>query len=83
MKACDFCELNITKKATLTVKNIRLDGQNTVFDVTADGFAHAVHFGLDDDVILSDSYFDLLAGETKTVTVYNKMLDSVIPRYIK
>jgi len=82
MRAHDFKELE-KKSATLTVSNLRYDGQNTVFDVTADGFAHAVHFGLDDDIILSDCYFDLLADQTKTVTVYNKKLDSITAKCIK
>ena len=77
MRACDFSQLTLCKKATLTVKNITHKNGNTVFEVCADRFAHAVHFDLPDDVKLSDNYFDLLAGETKTVTVYGKTLDTL------
>ena len=78
MRACDFSQLKIPKKATLHVTNLRYDGENTVFDITADGFAHAVHFALDDDTILSDNYFDLLEGQTKSVTIYGKILDNIM-----
>lgn len=82
MRACDFRELNIGKKATLTINNIRHADGNTVFEITADRFAHAVHFDLPVDVKLSDSYFDLLPNETKTVTVYGRTLDSIITHSI-
>jgi len=39
------------------------------FTVSSDRYAHAVHLGLDDDTRLSDDYFDLLPGESRTVTV--------------
>jgi len=35
--------------------------------VRSRGFAHAVHFGLGDEAKLSDEYFDLLPGESRTV----------------
>ena len=77
MRACDFCELNVGKKAKLTVNNITHKDGNTVFEITADHFAHAVHLDLPSDVRLNDNYFDLLAGQTKTVTVYGKTLDAI------
>ncbi len=77
MRAYDFSKLELNKKATLNVKNITHKDGNTIFDVTADRFAHAVHFDFEDSVIVSDNFFDLLAGETKTVTVFNKTLDSI------
>ena len=77
MRACDFSQLKLSKKATLDIKNIRYENGNTVFEITADRFAHAVHFDLPVAVKLSDNYFDLFAGQTKQVTVYGKTLDSV------
>ncbi|UVI29755.1 beta-mannosidase [Paenibacillus spongiae] len=46
------------------------DGENLHVTVSADTFVHAVHFDLPDDVRLSDHYFDLLPGESRTVTIY-------------
>lgn len=77
MRACDFSELKLSKKATLTVNNITHADGNTVFEITADCFAHAVHLDIADDVRVSDNFFDLLEGETKTVTVYGKTLDTI------
>jgi beta-mannosidase len=39
------------------------------FTVTSDQYAHGVHFGLPDDVLLSDEYFDLLPGERREITI--------------
>ncbi len=77
LRAHDFKELNVNKKATLTVKNLTHKDGNTTFEITADCFAHAVHLDIDESVRLSDNYFDLLAGQTKTVTVYGKTLERV------
>ncbi len=77
MHSCDFSQLETGEKAVLTINNLRHEGKNTVFDITADRFAHAIHFNLKDDVILSDNYFDLLADETKTITIYGKLVDNI------
>ncbi len=37
--------------------------------VTSDVFAHAVHFTLPEGAVPEDNYFDLLPGETRTVTI--------------
>ena len=39
------------------------------FTVSANRYAHAVHFSLGDQARYSDAYFDLLPGEGRTVTV--------------
>jgi beta-mannosidase len=46
------------------------------FTVTAKAFAHAVHFGLGDEVVATDEYFDLLPGESRRITVKGKALGS-------
>ena len=46
------------------------------FTVRAKAFAHAVHFGLGDDVHASDEYFDLLPGESRRITVRGASLGS-------
>lgn len=53
--------------ANLAVKWTRLDDEVAEFMVASDVFAHAVHFNLGADIRLSDEYFDLLPGETRTV----------------
>ncbi len=41
--------------------------------VTADSYAHAVHFTLPEGALPSDNYFDLLPGETREVVITSKM----------
>jgi beta-mannosidase len=42
------------------------------FEISTDIYAHGVHFGLDDDIKLSDEYFDLLPGEKRRIWIQNK-----------
>ena len=69
---------------TLTVENMRHEGPDLHFVVTATGYAHGVHFdlgwsrpadaarpcNLSADVRLSDAWFDLLPGERREVVAY-------------
>jgi beta-mannosidase len=53
--------------------------------VSTDSFAHAVHFALGPDFLLSDEYFDLLPGETRCVdveSVNGKPLGDIYPRSV-
>ncbi len=68
-RAGDFRKLCIPE-AIVTVSDLRQDEDNMIFKVCSDTYAHAVHFELDDDIHLSDEYFDLLPGENREVTVY-------------
>jgi len=52
----------------LQAANVVVKGNELFFDVTAKRYAHAVYFNLDDDVRLSDAYFDLLPGETRRIS---------------
>ncbi|NJD02389.1 MAG: beta-mannosidase [Ruminiclostridium sp.] len=56
------------------------------FTVTSDKYAHGVHFGLNDDALLSDEYFDLLPGESRKITVLNDnieiAIDDINPGYV-
>ena len=65
-----FKEHNIPK-AVLRVSNIKTDKENMMFDLSSNVFAHAVHFNLGDDILLSDDYFDLLPEEKRTIVIYN------------
>jgi beta-mannosidase len=60
-------ELALGDPGLEATKPARASG-HTSFTVRARAFAHAVHFGLPDDVRLSDEYFDLLPGEARTIT---------------
>lgn len=62
LRAMPFRELKLGK-AKISICNVT---ENS-FEVTTDKYAHAVHFNLPDEALLSDAYFDLLPGETKTV----------------
>jgi beta-mannosidase len=55
--------------ARLEVSGFRNDAQGCRFTVSTDVFAHAVHFGIEEDWRLSDAYFDLLPGESREVRV--------------
>lgn len=56
------------------------------FEVSSDVYAHGVHFGFDDEVLLSDEYFDLLPGESRTITVQGcrgpERIQDVMPRSV-
>lgn len=68
LRRAPFRELSVAN-AIPEILNLRNDGNNVIFDVKANGFAHAVHFSMSDDCIPSDEYFDLLPGEKKQVSV--------------
>lgn len=65
----DYRKLNIPNAAPI-IKDIKYDGDTAIVTVTSDTFAHAVHLGLDDNINLSDDYFDLLPNECRIVYVY-------------
>jgi len=69
LRACEFRKLCISE-AIVKVSDFRQDGNNVEFTVSSDAYAHAVHFGLDEEIHLSDEYFDLLPGENRRVKVY-------------
>ena len=71
LRADDFRNLNVPADAGLSVTDLVRDGETITFTVTAEKFAHAVHFGLPAEKIFSDQYFDLLPGESRRVTLYN------------
>jgi beta-mannosidase len=73
--------------SVLTLSNWLKTGDTVEFDICSNAYAHAVHFGLDDDIRLSDEYFDLLPGETRRITIYSApedfSMDDIKPRYVK
>ena len=54
---------------TLTIEADARTEQGCSFTVQTDVYAHAVHFGLDERIRLSDEYFDLLPGECRKIVV--------------
>ena len=77
LRLAPFRELSAAD-ADLEILNLCNDGSDVVFDVKANGFAHAVHFNMSDDCIPSDEYFDLLPGEKKQVRVQTSLALPVI-----
>lgn len=53
----------------IAVSDVGMTAEGLSFSVSSDKYAHAVHFGFDDDAELSDAYFDLLPGETRRISV--------------
>lgn len=70
LRTADFRQL-ILPEAQIQISDFHTLSGNAVFTVSSSVYAHAVHFGLDDGTHLSDEYFDLLPGESRTITVYN------------
>ena len=58
----------------LSIRQVERTASTCSFVVHSDVYAHAVHFGLDERIRLSDEYFDLLPGETRRIVV-----ESAIP----
>ena len=55
--------------ATVRLTDWEACGGSVRFTVSSATYAHAVHFGLPDDVTPSDEYFDLLPGESRQITL--------------
>ena len=56
-------------ESSVKIENIIADGNDYKITVKADSYCHAVHFT--PKLSLCDEYFDMLPGETKTVTAYD------------
>ncbi len=69
MHTGDFRTLRIPKKASLAISDVVKEGGKLSFTVTADVYAHGVSFGLDEEYLHSDLFFDLLPGESRRITV--------------
>jgi beta-mannosidase len=67
LRLADYRTLRQTRP-NLTVSAIRADGDAVSFTISSDAYVHAVHFGFDDRIHLSDEYFDLLPGESRRIT---------------
>lgn len=69
-------------RANLEVRDFAWHEHSVSFNVRADAFAHAVHFGLDDGIRLSDEFFDLLPGEAREIRIYDATAD-LKPEHIR
>ena len=58
-----------TSDPQLTVSMLEAKEKQCKFQISAQGYAHAVHLELPEGAIPSDDYFDLLPGETHQVNV--------------
>ncbi|MCL5072495.1 MAG: beta-mannosidase, partial [Actinobacteria bacterium] len=70
LRTGDFKDLEIPE-AEIKITNFTNTGNNITFVISSNVFVHAVHFDLDEGVLLSDDYFDLLPEEKRTIVVYN------------
>jgi beta-mannosidase len=62
-------------EASLRVRDVSRSDGIVSFTVSSDTYAHAVHFGLEEGMLLSDEYFDLLPGESRRIEVLNASKD--------
>ncbi|HEY5586159.1 MAG TPA: sugar-binding domain-containing protein [Ruminiclostridium sp.] len=58
------------EKTKLKIYNMEQHADNLSFMVESSFYAHAVYFGIGDDIRLSDEYFDLLPGSARKIVVY-------------
>ena len=78
-------QLDIPRMAELTLKNVCCENGRLSFTVSSDIYAHGIHFGLHESILLSDCYFDLLPGESKRITVESNVeIDEsdIVPRCV-
>ena len=71
LRSGDFRTLNITRKANLTMSDVKESADELSFTVTADIFAYGVNFGTPAAYRFSDQYFTLLPGESRRITLKN------------
>jgi len=85
LRTTDFKNL-LVPRPKVTITEAKECGGELTLSVASDRYAHGVHFGLDDDVRLSDEYFDLLPGEAREVTLLAGhapiAVESIRPRYV-
>jgi beta-mannosidase len=74
LRTNDFRNLHI-EKADITVDEVENRDGSISFTVSSHTFAHAVHFGLEDEIHLSDEYFDLLPNERRRIEIQNAPKD--------
>jgi len=65
---CRFRESGVPE-ADVVVERMEVKGDDLLVTVSSEAFAHAVHLDIAGYYRLSDHYFDLLPGETRTVTI--------------
>ena len=70
LKCKEFRTLKIPE-SNLTISDIEASAEKMSFTVSSLSYSHAVHFNLDDSILLSDEYFDLLPGESRRITAFN------------
>jgi beta-mannosidase len=65
-----FREL-ILPKSRPEIFEMQKTGADLTFKIKSDCYVHGVHFDLDDEIRLSDEYFDLLPGEIRKIKVFD------------
>lgn len=66
----DFRNL-IIPEPVINIQNIESDGEHISICIYSKTYAHAVHFNLNENIKLSDEYFDMLPGDTRKIIAYN------------
>lgn len=75
LRRLDTRELSLVDPR-LEVRDLKRGPAGVELTIRAKAFAHAVHFGLGDDVRWSDEYFDLLPEESRRIAVRGASLGS-------
>ena len=85
LRSGDFSTLCLPRRAELTVSDVECVGNDIIFTVSSDVFAHAIHFCVSSENRFSDQYFDLLPGEKRRITWMNatgKTIDELKPECV-
>jgi len=69
LRTGDFKDYALAESA-VSIEKIEAKGGDYQVTVKSEGYSHAVSFGLDASIRLSDEYFDMLPGDVRTVVIY-------------
>lgn len=70
LRCCVFKDLILPYAASISY-DFHEEDNDLVITLQSDVYIHGVHFGLDDYIMLSDEYFDLLPCEKKEIKIYD------------
>ena len=60
-------------ESVLSIKKVEVKGRDYEVTIKSIGYSHAVSFGLEAAVRMSDCYFDMLPGDVRVITIYDAL----------
>ena len=65
-------------KTNVSITDLKIEGNDTVVTVKADGYAQGVYIEELEELNVSDLYFDLMPGDSKTITIKNAKIEKPV-----